>query len=102
MYLHIDEKKLVLTEKGKKILLKYEKIKDQLSVNWHSPYSSCYYNIYLLKEDCENIRNFNLTDGFMEYIKSNPEILQYLYIKIIKEEKKRLLFECKKISIIRK
>lgn len=98
MYLYIDEKKIVLTEKGKKILLKYEKIKNQPRVNWQSPYSSYDYNIYLSKGDCENIHNFNLTDGFMEYIKSNPEILQYLYIKIIKEEKKRLLFKYKGIE----
>jgi len=38
----------------------------------------------------------------MEYIKSNPEIWQYLYIKIIDEEKKGLLLKLKKISIIRK
>ncbi len=99
MYLHIDEKKLELIEKGKNIVYKYEKSNDNPCVNWQFAYSSHYYDVYLLKEDWRNIRYFNIKDALKEYILSNTEILQYLYIKIIiKEEKKRLLFRCKEIK----
>lgn len=98
MDLHNDEKKLVLIDKGKNIEYKYEKSDDSPSVNWQLPYRSYYCDIYLLKENWRNIRYFNIKDALKEFIESNTEILQYLFIKIIKKEKKRLLFKCKEIK----